>query len=91
MFLIFVARIAFIANVCMLATFMMRYGRFIESEDIQSTIIIIGLIISFIANLIVACGVIFLLFKGQQKRIRPRWLFIINFLCFIFQLYLLLK
>ena len=89
--LLFVSRVAFICNCCMLITFIMRYVQVISNKEIQSTVIIAGFLLSFLFNLIAACGALILLVKGQNERIRPRWLFAINFLSLIFQLYFLLK
>jgi len=89
--LLFVSRVAFISNVCMLLALVMRYINFISDKDAQSTIIIAGFFLSFICNLIVAVGLIFFFTKKQHQLIRPAWLFIINFLCLIFQLYFMLQ
>ena len=89
--LMFIARVAFICNGCMFITLAMRYVHFIDSTYIQSTIIIAGFLLSFIFNIIAAAGIFILIIKKQASRIRPAWLFSINFLCLIFQLYLFLK
>jgi hypothetical protein len=75
----------------MLIAFIMRYVEVITNKEIQSTIIIAGFLLSFLFNLIAAGAALLLLMKRQSERIRPRWLFAINFLSLIFQLYFLLK
>jgi hypothetical protein len=89
--LLFVSRVAFITNCCMLLSFLMRYIEIISNKDLQSTVLIAGFLISFICNLVVAVAIIILLLRKEYQCIRPLWLFTINFLCFIFQLYFLSK
>jgi hypothetical protein len=90
--LLFISRVAFISNVCMLVTFIMRYVHIIDNKEIQSTIIIAGFLLSFVFNLIAAVVMLLMLFSNQAGRIHSAaWLFTVNFLCFIFQLYFLLK
>jgi hypothetical protein len=63
----------------------------VENREVQSTIIIAGFLLSFIFNLVAAVIILVLLLRKQGGQVRPAWLFTINFLCFIFQLYFLLK
>jgi hypothetical protein len=89
--LLFVSRVAFISNVCLLLSIVMRYIQIISDKDLQSTVIIAGFLLSFICNLIAAATVIILLLRKKRESIRPRWLFFVNFLCFIFQLYFVIR
>ena len=89
--LLFVSRVALICNVCMLFTIIMRYVEVISNKEIQSTVIIAGFVLSFIFNLIAASGASVLLMKREGQKLHPRWLFAINFLSLIFQLYFLVK
>lgn len=76
----------------MLVTFTMKYVNFLPAGSVQSTVIIAGLVLSVIANFITgvwACVV--LLAKPGRNVLRPQWLFLTNFCCFVFQIYLLLK
>ena len=75
----------------MIMTLVMRYLRFIPEGAIQSTILVSGIILSVVFNGLVngwAAGL--LLAKRPVSGLRPQWLFGVNFLCFIFQLYLLI-
>jgi hypothetical protein len=89
--LLFVSRVAFICNCCMFLALVMKYVQFVDNKDAQSTIIIAGFLLSFVFNLLAAAGVLILLVKKQSERIRPAWLFTVNFLSLIFQLYFMLK
>ena len=75
----------------MLLAFVMKYVQFVDNKEAQSTIIIAGFLLSFAFNLLAAAGVLILLVKKQSERIRPAWLFTVNFLSLIFQLYFMLK
>ena len=74
----------------MVATLLMRYLHFIPEGAIQSTILVSGIVLSVVFNGVVngwAAGL--LLAKKGVGALLPQWLFGVNFLCFIFQLYLL--
>ena len=75
----------------MLLAFAMKYVQVVDNKEAQSTIIIAGFLLSFAFNLLAAAGVLILLAKKQSERIRPAWLFTVNFLSLIFQLYFMLK
>ena len=86
------SKVAFLYNGCMILTGLMRYLHFIPEGALQSTILVAGIVLSVVFNGLVngwTAGL--LLAKRGLGGLRPRWLFGINFLCFIFQLYLLLK
>ena len=89
--LLFISRVAFICNVCMVVGFVMRYVQIITNKDAQSTIIIAGFFLSVLFNILVAFGMLILILRKQRQRINPRWLFATNFLCLIFQLYFMLQ
>lgn len=75
----------------MIMTLVMRYLHFIPQGAVQSTILVSGIILSVVVNGLVngwAAGLL-LVKRGPVSRLRPAWLFGVNFLCFIFQLYLL--
>lgn len=80
-------RLAFIANLCWLATWFMRYHTMLPRGDVQSTIIVTGLITANIVNFLVnlfTC--IYWLRKKLAGRNVPRWLILINFIFCIAQL-----
>jgi hypothetical protein len=89
--LLFISRVALICNVCMLIAWLMRYAEPLQNVAIQSTIIIAGFLLAVVFNLMSAAWVLVLLLQGRRDMISPAWLFIINFLCFAFQIYLFIK
>jgi len=85
------SRVAFICNVCLLLSILSRYVSFIPKGDVESTILIDGLILSFIVNAAVCTAYAVLLFR--KKLIRdfvPVWLAAINFFFLVFQLVLII-
>jgi len=87
----FFSKLAFICNVCLVLSLLSRYVSFIPKGDFESTVIIDGLVLSFIVNASVCITYGILLLK--RKAIRdyvPVWLATINFLFLIFQLVLIL-
>lgn len=90
--LVFLSRVTFIYNLCMLVTLIMGYFNFMPEKGIKSSIVVAGLFLSIVFNGVANLGLVFLLIKKQSFKIfQPAWLFIANFLCFIFQLYMVLK
>ncbi|MBE7172452.1 MAG: hypothetical protein INR73_17830 [Williamsia sp.] len=87
----FLAKVAFLYNLCMVATLVMRYLQFIQEGALQSTILVSGIVLSIVFNgLVNSWAIVVLLVKKSPGGLRPLWLFGVNFLCFIFQLYLLI-
>ena len=84
-------KLAFIANICWLLTWVMKYYNIIPSKDLQSTVIVLGLVVSQILNIIVniVTGVLFV--RSRMHGNVPRWLLMINFLFLLAQLYLYIK
>jgi hypothetical protein len=90
--LLFLSRVTFLYNICMIVTLLMRYQNFIREGAVQSVILVSGIVLSIVFNSLVnSVAVFFLVKKTPPAAFRPQWLFVVNFLCFIFQLYLLLK
>jgi len=88
----FISRVAFICNICLVLTVLSRYFSFIPKGDLESTVIIDGLILSFVVNGTVNITYAWLLMR--KKRLSdyvPVWLARINFLFLIFQLALILR
>jgi hypothetical protein len=87
----FLSRVAFICNLCLLVAWLMRHHTFIPRGDLQSTIIIAGLIMSFVINGLVNILYAILLFRGKNiQSYVAVWLATINFLFLILQFYLIL-
>ncbi|HTL07080.1 MAG TPA: hypothetical protein VL307_02445 [Chitinophagaceae bacterium] len=84
-------KLAFIANICWVATWVMRYYAIIPPGDFQSTIIVTGLITAIIVNIIVNLITCVLWFQKKLAGRVARWLIILNFIFLIAQLYLYIK
>jgi len=84
-------KVAFIANICWLLTWGIKYYSIIPPGDLQSTVVITGLLIANIVNLLVnvVTGILFALKKLPAGI--PRWLMIVNFLFLLPQFYLFFK
>lgn len=90
--LLFLSRVTFLYNGCMIVTLLLHYRKFIPAGALQSTVLVSGIILSVVFNSLVSAWMAVLLVKGTPvQAFRPQWLFGVNLLCFIFQLYLLLK
>jgi hypothetical protein len=84
-------KLAFIANTCWLLTWLMKYFTVLPAGDLQSSVIITGLITANIVNGIVNLWTGFLLSQRKLPADIPRWLMIVNFVFLIPQLYLFFK
>ncbi len=90
--LLFLSRVTFIYNLCMMVTLLMGYFNFMPDKGIKSSIVVAGLFLSIVFNgLTNLWMLVMLLNKRHLTMFQPAWLFIVNFLCFIFQTYMLLK
>lgn len=87
----FLSKAAFICNVCLVLTGLMRYLPSMSSGAVGSTVIIAGLVLSFVLNGVVNVWYAVVLLRGLTLRGHvPVWLAVINFLFLIIQLYLIL-
>jgi hypothetical protein len=77
----------------MLVTLLMGYFSFMPDRAIKSGILVAGLFLSIVFNGLTSIWVLgrMAINKDHFSLFQPAWLFILNFLCFIFQLYMLLK
>jgi hypothetical protein len=64
-------KLAFIANICWVATWFMKYYSFIPGGDLQSTIIVTGLITANVNVLVNGCTCIYWLRKRLAGKV-PR-------------------
>ena len=88
----FWSRVAFICNICLLLTWLTRYFTFIPRGDLESTVIVVGVLMSFIINALVNVWyAVILLRKKSIGESVPVWLASINFLFLILQCYLILR
>jgi hypothetical protein len=82
-------RVAFIANCCWLATWGIRYYAFLPEGNIQSTIVVTGLVLAVGLNLLANVLTAVLFLRGRLRGTStPRWLLLVNFLFLLPQLYL---
>ncbi|GAC1449257.1 MAG: hypothetical protein NVSMB7_11240 [Chitinophagaceae bacterium] len=84
-------KLAFIANLCWLATWCMKYYTILPKGDFQSTVIVTGLITANIVNFLVNMFTCIYWFRKKLAGKVPRWLVIINFIFLMFQLYIFIK
>ena len=88
----FLSKVAFICNACLLLVWLMRYLPEVPSGTIGSTIIIAGLVLSFIMNgLANVLYAVALIRRMPLRELVPVWLAVINFLFLTVQLYLILQ
>ncbi len=83
-------KLAFIANLCWLATWLLKYYT-LPNGDIQSTIVVTGLVFAYVVNLIVNIWSVLLFFRHQLWGKAPQWLIIVNMIFLIAQAYFLIK
>lgn len=82
------SKLAFICNLCFLATVVMHFWLFIPDGAVSSTLIITGQVISFVVNILV--NIVFLaglLVKKWKRPCSPAWLPWVNFAILLLQLY----
>jgi hypothetical protein len=90
--LLFFSRVAFICNICFVLAWLMKYSPQLPSAHLVSMILILGLLISFILNIIVNSVVVTLLLSRKPVfNIFPGWLIIINFLFLFPQIILFVR
>jgi hypothetical protein len=84
-------RLAFIANLCWLTTWFMKYYTIFPKGDLQSTIIVTGLITANIVNFLVNLFTCYYWFRKRLAGKVPRWLLLANVVFFIAQLYIFIR
>ncbi len=90
--LLFLSKVAFIYNACMAIALLILYFNVGGNENIRSTFIIAGFILSYLINSVTNIWLCYKIVKGRPLRsIHPKWLFIVNLSCFIIQLFILVK
>lgn len=89
--LLFLSRVAFICNLLFLVSFSLRLYDWLKVEDIKSTIIILGWVLSIIFNpLANLCYILIFWVKRKGLAIVPAWLIVMNILFLFLQLVFLL-
>lgn len=84
-------KLAFIANCCWLLTLLLRYYNIIPGRELQSTVIVTGILLAPLINIGVN-GAAFVLWRQNKLagRVR-RWLLLTNLLFLLAQLYIYIK
>jgi len=84
--LLFLQRVTFICNLLFILCLVIRYtNNSIGIQSLQSSVIILGLIVSFILGTVVNISEAVLLFN-RKIALGPYWLRTFNFLVFLFQI-----
>lgn len=87
--LAFLSRVAFICNVCLVLVWILRYIPGLPPQSFASTVIIAGLVLSFVMNALVNILYAVLLVRRRPLGMYvPVWLAISNFIFLIIQFYL---
>jgi hypothetical protein len=84
-------KLAFLANLCWLATWAMKFYNFLPEGEIRSTILVTGLLLAYILNITVNFFTGLLFIRGKLPPSHPRWIIGVNFLFLLPQLYLFFK
>jgi len=89
--LYFFSRVAFICNICFLVAFSVQLTQWIKSEQLTSTIILIGYVMGFIINPFVNLSYLFTALISRKKlAIVPAWLMTANILFLVIQIQFLI-
>ena len=84
-------KVVFIANMCWLFSWIMKYYTILPDGALRSGIIITGLLIANVANVVLHVWIAVLFLSGGSVKNIPLWLRLTNFIFLFFQLILLLK
>jgi hypothetical protein len=90
--LLFFSRVALLCNICFAITFSMHYLPVIYNGVVPSTIIVMGNVLAIVINILMNILYLLLTLAGKQAiNFIPKWIIIVNFLFFTFQVILLIK
>ncbi len=90
--LVFLSRVSFVYNLCMVAIMGMRYFNWVPAKTLQSTGLVEGFFLAIVLNAVLVIWLLVLMSRsGLRSLPPPAWLFIFITMCFIFQLYLIVK
>lgn len=89
--LLFLSRVAFVCNLLFLVSFSLMISKWVKNEDLSSTIIISGYMLSVIFNPIVNLSYLVIFWaKRNSLSVIPAWLIVMNILFLMLQLVYLL-
>ena len=79
--LLFLSRVAFVCNLLFLVSFSLTVTKWLKQEDISSTIIISGYIMSVLFNPVVnLCYLLVFFVKRKNLAVVPAWLLVMKYL-----------
>ena len=89
--LLFLSRLAFICNIFFLLAFSLQLSKWIQDEEIISTVVILGYVMGFSLNPIVNLCYLFTATISRKKlAIVPLWLIVANVLFLVIDAFYLL-
>jgi hypothetical protein len=89
--LLFLSRVALVCNLFFLIAFSLQLYDWIKNDDLGSTIIIVGFVLSALFNPAVnLCYLVLFWVKRKSLAIVPAWLLVLNILFLILQIIYLL-
>ena len=84
---LFFSRVAFICNICFLLAFSIQLTNWVKSEEVKSTIIMVGYVMGFIVNPLVVLSYLVILIVSRKKLKQiPSWLMTANILFLVIQI-----
>ena len=83
--LLFLSRVAFICNLFFIVCLLLSYTHLNLPESLKSFIIIAGYPLSFLLNLVVNAGIIYLLLIRKTDTLNKK-ITLFNLFCFLFQI-----
>ncbi len=90
--LLFLSRVALVCNLFFLVALSLRFWNWIGSADLQSTIIILGYVLSMLFNPITVLTCLFVFVLNRSKlAIVPVWLVVVNVVFLFLQLIFVLS
>jgi len=85
--LLFLARVAFICNVCFVLGLLLRFYPFLPQGMLSSNIIILGFLLGVVVNFSLHFMYAFLfVVRTVSWSFFPKWLMIVNFIFFMLQI-----
>jgi len=88
--LLFLSRVAFICNICLLLSWLTQFISFLPAGIVSSTVLMLGLGLSIVFNFFVNIALLIVLLRGRSHITAfPRWLIIANLFFLIPQIILL--
>jgi hypothetical protein len=84
-------KLAFITNCCWLLTLLLRYYNIIPGRELQSTVIVTGILLAPLINIGANAAAFRLWWQKKLEGLVPRWLLLTNLFFLLAQLYIYIK